>query len=77
MFAATLGPAAPELPQGWRHHPPSGERRRGGALAVAAEPLPPSERPGACGGRAGRARRGMGGGQHWGLEVDAVAPCGV
>jgi len=65
VVAATLGPAAPELPQGQWHRPFFRERCQGGCLAIAAEPLPLPEPAG--GGREGRAHQGMAGGQHWGL----------
>lgn len=48
VFAATLGPAAPESPQGQQH-----SIRSRKALAVTAEPMALLEQPGMCAGHAG------------------------
>lgn len=57
VFAATLGPAAPELPQGQQH-----SIRSRKALAVTAEPMALLEQPAVCAGHGSRAALGLGGG---------------
>lgn len=75
VFAATLDPAAPELPQGQQH-----SIRFRKALAVTAEPMALLEQLGMCAGHAGAWQEVSTGAWRWmlwlpmGLKVGAAAP---